>query len=79
MLNPEPDGLGYFYGQLHLGSGEVLRVDILPPARQWRGDVRHDRIDADDWIVFVDGEEIARVRRRSDIEAAIIGRLLPSP
>ncbi len=77
-LKPEPDGLGYIYGTLIDDDGEVYRVNVLPPAPQWRGDLKPgDGLPhPTDWIVYLDGDEIARVSRREDIDTAVAG-LLP--
>jgi hypothetical protein len=79
-LKPEPDGFGYIYGTLVADDGEVYRVNVLPPASEWRGDMRPgaDLPHASDWIVYLDGEEIARVSRREDI-APTVARRLPKP
>ncbi len=77
VLNSEPDGFGFIYGQLVAADGESYRVDIMPPADQWRGDMKpSDGLPhPTDWIVHLDGEEIARVRRREDIADAAAQRL----
>lgn len=76
-LKPEPDGMGYIYGIYTASDGTTSRVDILPPASEPKpcfviGDERRH---ATDWIVFVDGEEIARVATRTDIAAAVTKHL----
>ena len=73
QLKPEPDGYGYLYGQVLAPDGGVYRVDIMPPVPHWRGDTKlgPDLPHPTDWIVFVDGDEIARVARREDLEGTL--------
>lgn len=78
-LKPMPDGLGFLYGELVCGE-TVYRVDIMPPEKEWRGDVRmkvHGPHPTD-WVVYLDGEEIARVRARDELEVAISNALTSS-
>jgi hypothetical protein len=53
---------------------EQVRVDVLPPAGQWRGDMRSVEPDAKAWMVYFNGEEFARVERRDDVAAALLGQ-----
>lgn len=78
-LKSEPDGFGFLYGQLLATDGEAHRVDILPSASQRRGDIRpsSELPHATDWIVYLDGNEIARVRRSEDLEQAVLISLAP--
>lgn len=79
-LSARPDGYGFLYGAWLRGEQSV-RVDILPPRAHWQGDaVLPDRApDADDWVVYANGEEIARLRvaDRWQLEAAM--QALPAP
>ena len=78
-LKPEPDGFGYLYGQVFAPDGAVYRVDIMPPDGAWRGDIRltgQGAPHATDWVVYMNGEEIARVRKREDLAAAMTPGLL---
>lgn len=79
VLRPEPDGFGFIYGQLIVGDDEVYRVDIMPPAAEWRGDMKPSGQlpHPTDWVIHLDGDEIARVRRREDIASAVVKRLPP--
>jgi hypothetical protein len=80
-LRPEPDGYGYIYGELEAG-GQSYRVNIMPPESEWRDDFKLPGDGAPhptDYKIFIDGEEIARVRRREDIPAIITRRLLAPP
>lgn len=76
-LKPEQDGMGYFYGTLDVGADHVYRVDVLPPLSEPRPYfvMTSERMHPTDWIIYLDGEEIARVAARADIEAAVIRRL----
>lgn len=78
-LKDEPDGFGFIYGQYVDANGDVYRVDIMPPASDWQGDTRPSKElpHPTDWVVHLDGEEIARVRRRDDIATAVARRLRP--
>ena len=77
QLKTQPDGFGFLYGQVHRGD-ETFRIDVLPPVSAWRGQIKLDDRPphATDWIVYVDGEEFARVRRREDLVGALNERLL---
>ena len=79
-LKPEQDGMGYFYGQYHSGDGSVVRVNVLPPVAYPRPHfvVDSSGMHATDWIVYANGEEIARVARREDLDTLDIGKLLPA-
>jgi hypothetical protein len=72
-LSAEPDGFGFFYGWAER-DGERVRVDVLPPDHLWRGDIKLEgqKPDAKAWIVYMNGEEFARVERREDL-AAVLG------
>lgn len=71
-LKPMPDGLGFLYGELVCGD-DVYRVDIMPPEAEWCGDVRMKDHGPHpiDWVIYLNGKEIARVRARNDLETAI--------
>lgn len=72
-LKPDPDGFGFIYGHLFSPDGEVYRVDIMPPAGEWSGDMKPtgDLPHPTDWVIHLDGDEIARVRSREDVDDAI--------
>ena len=69
-LNERPDGYGFLYGTLTHGE-QSHNVNVLPPKPEWRGDVVLPGYEphATDWIVFLDGTEYARVRRRQDLDS----------
>ena len=79
-LKPEQDGSGYFYGQFIGDDDSVVRVDVLPPRSHPRPYfvMHNDHMHDTDWIVFADGEEIARVKQREDIDTLDIVKLLSS-
>lgn len=77
-IKPEADGFGFLYGTLSDGVGAGCRVDIMPPLPHWHGSIMLTGEGAPhptDWVVYVDGNEIARVSRREDIEAALVAAL----
>ena len=55
----------------------MVRVNVLPPAYLWAGDVMLDHAQPDPvhWTVYADGEIIARIARQEDVGAAL-GSLL---
>lgn len=80
-LKPEQDGMGYFYGQYTTDTGQVIRVDVLPPASHPRPRfvmASPQGQHATDWIVYANGQEIARVARRADLDGLDVQRLLPA-
>ena len=78
-LKPMPDGFGLIYGELVAGDTHY-RVDIMPPESEWDGDFKLDGFPPHptDWVVYVDGEEITRVRKRGDLAEATIRALTTS-
>jgi len=77
-LNARPDGFGYLYGTVRDDAGQSHDVNIMPPIAHWHGDLKLSGNGAPhptDWVVYLDGEEIARGRDRDDLKAAIIKRL----
>ena len=79
-LKSEPDGYGFIYGQVFAADGEVYRVDIMPPIAEWRGDFKLDGClpHATDWVVYLDGVEIARVSKRDELQTAVTTKLIES-
>lgn len=79
-LKTRPDGYGYIYGVWQDGEHSI-RVDIMPPRAHWVGDMMlPDRPPHQtDWVVYADGEEIARVQAENvmGLEGAL--RALPAP
>jgi hypothetical protein len=73
-LSAEPDGFGFFYGWVER-DGEHVRVDVLPPEHLWRGDLELEghKPDPKAWVIYLDGEEFARVERREDLAAVLLG------
>ncbi len=59
-LSELPDGIGMFYGSYVNAEGERRRLDVMPPRELWLGDFGADAADADNWLVMLDGEELAR-------------------
>ena len=79
-LKSELDGFGIIYGQVLAADGEVYCVDIMPPIADWRGDHKLDGYPphAIDWVVYLDGVEIARVAERDDLQTAVTTKLIES-
>lgn len=73
-LKAEPDGFGFYYGTAEMPDGEILHVNVLPPKDQWRGQIYMKNLQPHetDWVLFVDGEEVARARRREDLVPALV-------
>ena len=76
-LAPEPDGYGFISGKLWDEEGTIHDVNILPPAAEWRGQSRLAGFEphASDWILYLDGEEVARVGSGAELERTVIGYL----
>lgn len=71
-LKPVPDTYGFIYGQARRGD-QLFDVNVLPPLPHWCGQFKLDGYvpDQHDWIIYVDGEEVARVQALVAVEAAI--------
>jgi hypothetical protein len=72
-LKPTPDGFGFIYGEGIDASGDTRRIDIMPPLPYWRGDIRLDNNGPHptEWVLYVDGDEIARSPSRVEIEGML--------
>lgn len=79
-LSRMPDGLGYLYGDYVADDGSRVRLDILPPLTEPRpiGVMKNDAADPTHWIIYANGEEIARVEKSDDLERIVTQRLLTS-
>jgi hypothetical protein len=73
QLSDRPDGYGFFRGTARRGD-TVVRVNVLPPAHLWAGDMQLDdhKSDATHWQIFADGELLARIARQEDVGAALM-------
>jgi hypothetical protein len=73
ILKSEPDGFGFYYGTAELPDGDVVVVNVLPPKSEWRGQLYLQDVKPHetDWVLFVDGQEVARARVREDLLAAL--------
>lgn len=71
-LNPAPDTYGFLYGQARRGD-ELFNINVLPPRSQWRGHVKLTGFTPDehDWIIYLDGEEVARAPRAAAVQGAL--------
>ena len=76
-LAPKPDGYGFIYGKVWDEEGAIHDVNILPPAAEWCGQSRLAGFEphASDWILYLDGEEIARLRSGAELERTVLGYL----
>jgi len=59
-LSDRPDGSGFFYGDFRDESDTHYRVDVMPPRPLWSGDFGGEAADPEQWIVYVNGEEVER-------------------
>jgi hypothetical protein len=68
-LNPVPDAYGFIYCQAQCGD-RSFGVNVLPPKSEWQGQYKLDGyVPAEqDWIVYVDGEEVARAPTTAAVE-----------
>lgn len=69
-------GSGFSTARPSLGDA-FLRVNVLPPESEWDGDMKLDGYmpDKEQWIIYVDGEEVARVKQREDIAGGVLSLL----
>ena len=76
QLSREPDEFGFYYGMASLGDA-FCRVNVMPPVAFWTGAQKLNGYEPDPecWVVYTDGEEIARVKRREELAAAMLPRL----
>lgn len=72
-LSREPDEFGFYYGTASLGDA-FCRVNVMPPVACWTGGQKLAGYEPDPefWVVYADGEEVARVKRREDLAAAML-------
>lgn len=68
-LNERPDGMGFYYGTYTNDHHQTFNVNLLPPRREWDGDMCIPGLepDSEQWIAFVDGVEIGRVQLTKDV------------
>ena len=73
-LKPRPDAYGFLYGHYIDAAGQHHRVDVLPPLPHWHGQFRLDGYapHSTDWIIYANGEEIARARSRDDLVSLVL-------
>lgn len=76
-LAPEPDGYGFIYGKVWDEQGAIHDVNILPPASEWRGQTMLKGFEphVSDWILYLDGEEVARVSSGLQLERLVVEHL----
>ena len=76
-LNPMADAYGFIYGQAHR-TGTFHNINVMPPLKYWQGQYKLDGYEPHetDWVLYVDGEEVARVHKRTDIKTEFTRVLL---
>ena len=79
-LKAMPDGFGFIYGDGIDARGDSRRINIMPRLPYWRGDIKLDTNGphATDWVLYVDGDEVARALSRAELETAL-ERFLQEP
>lgn len=72
--------MGYFYGQWVSDDGTHARVDVLPPASHPCPlfVIENQAMHPTYWLIFADGEEVARASSERAIEAAL-SKVLAGP
>lgn len=72
-LKPMPDGFGFQYGIARQG-GRILNINVMPPQAQWAGDFKLEGYEPhpSDWVLYVEGEEVARVQSRAEVDAEFL-------
>ena len=76
-LKSEPDAYGFLYGEVVSERGETLRVDVMPPASEWRGQVRLEGFEphATEWVAYLEGEKIAQAASKDELFAVTSAHL----
>ncbi|MGD9670778.1 MAG: hypothetical protein AB7U75_17320 [Hyphomicrobiaceae bacterium] len=72
-LKARPDGYGFEYGVARRG-GRILNINVMPPQAHWDGDFELEGYEPHptDWVLYIEGEEVARLQERAGIEAEFI-------
>jgi hypothetical protein len=75
-LSQRVDGFGFIRGEARKGD-TVVHVNMLPPEPLWAGSIMLEEHQPDPkmWLVFADGELIAKIARQEDVGAALAQRL----
>lgn len=73
QLKPEPDAYGFLYGEVVSERGESLRVDVMPPKPEWRGQIELDGFapHATEWVAYLEGTDVARSKDQQALAEAI--------
>jgi hypothetical protein len=71
-LSQRVDGFGFIRGEARKGD-TVVHVNMLPPEPLWTGSImlEEHQPDPEMWLVFADGELIAKIARQEDVGAAL--------
>lgn len=77
-LSQQQDGFGFYYGTALSSAGTSWNVNVMPPQPQWRGDFVLEGYEPHptDWVVYIGDEEVARVRKRSDLSHQLTQKLI---
>ena len=76
-LQPEPDAYGFIYG--HAWRGErMVSLNVMPPESEWRGqyELEDHKPHEAEWVFYIEGREVARVRGQPDLESEFTRLLL---
>ena len=73
LLDTSPDTYGWLFGRWIAPDGERVSVLVMPPLDHWNGSAVLDGNEPHptDWVVFVEGQEVARVDKRVSIDTAL--------
>ena len=77
-LNAEADAYGFLNGDAIVGAESHHSVNVMPPRKYWTGQMElegYEPHDAD-WVLFLDGEEVGRVREPDSIETVLARTLI---
>lgn len=75
-IKDQPDEFGFIYGSVSSGEGGAsMQFDIMPPEADWQGGQRLPGFEPHqtDWVVYVDGEVVARVRSLDEVKQKMLG------
>lgn len=80
-LSQEQDSFGFYYGTALSPAGDSWNVNIMSPKTHWRGDIVLEGYEPHpaDWVIFLGGEEVARVSQRTDLQDGLARALIPGP
>jgi len=76
-LQARPDAYGFIYGTGWHGE-RMFSCNVMPPKSHWRGQYQLEgyRSHETDWVFYIEGREVARLRDQPDLEAEFTRLLL---